>query len=76
MDPDAVRVELYADAVDNHGPECHELRMVTHVTNRTNEPVYGATIPASRAATDYTARAVPGYDVAVPLEDAHILWQR
>jgi starch phosphorylase len=39
--------------------------------------VYGATVPATRAAEDFTARVLPRCDgVAVPLEDARILWQR
>jgi starch phosphorylase len=39
--------------------------------------VYRAQVPASRPATDYTARLIPHFDgVAVPLEEAHILWQR
>jgi starch phosphorylase len=39
--------------------------------------VYSATVPASRPPTDYTARILPYYDgVAIPLEDARILWQR
>jgi starch phosphorylase len=38
---------------------------------------YRAQVPATRPATDYTARVVPNLDgVSVPLEAAHILWQR
>jgi starch phosphorylase len=34
-------------------------------------------VRAARPATDYTVRLIPHRDgVAVPLEDAHILWQR
>jgi starch phosphorylase len=34
-------------------------------------------VPATRPATDYTARVIPHRDgVTVPLEEAHILWQR
>ena len=39
--------------------------------------LYRATIPATRPASDYTARVIPQYSgVAVPLECARILWQR
>lgn len=42
----------------------------------TNGYTYGARVPAARPATDYTVRLIPHFDgVAVPLEDAHILWQ-
>jgi starch phosphorylase len=39
--------------------------------------VYGAVVPAGRRPADYTARIIPQYDgVAIPLEDARVLWQR
>jgi starch phosphorylase len=39
--------------------------------------IYSATVPAARSPSDYTARVTPHYDgVAIPLEDARILWQR
>jgi starch phosphorylase len=39
--------------------------------------VFHATLPATRPASDYTARAIPHRSgVAVPLESARILWQR
>jgi starch phosphorylase len=39
--------------------------------------VYTAAVSAARPAADYTARVIPHCDgVAVPLEAAHILWQR
>ena len=39
--------------------------------------VYRATVPAARPASDYTTRVIPKRSgVAVPLESAHILWQR
>ena len=42
-----------------------------------NGYLYNGQVPAKRPATDYTARLIPQHDgVAVPLEAAHILWQR
>jgi glycogen phosphorylase len=39
--------------------------------------VYRVAVPAARPAADYTARVIPHCDkVAIPLEDARILWQR
>jgi starch phosphorylase len=76
VDPHAVRVELYANAIKGGDPEHHELALVSPVAGATGEYVYRAVIPAQRAAADFTARVVPGYSVAVPLEDAHIMWQR
>ena len=38
---------------------------------------WATTVPSARLATDYTARLLPHYDgVAIPLEEARILWQR
>jgi glycogen phosphorylase len=76
VSPDAVCVELYADAIDDSDPERHEMELVATPAGPTDEFVYGGTIRASRAARDYVARVVPRYRVAVPLEDAHITWQR
>ena len=39
--------------------------------------VYSAAVPAARPPADYTARVIPHLDgVAIPLEEARILWQR
>jgi len=77
LDPEAVRVELYANGVDGSAPERVEMKRVRQLVGATNGYAYRAEVPAARPTTDYTARLIPHYDgVAVPLEDAHILWQR
>lgn len=77
LDPGAVRVELYADGADGSAPVRVEMARVRQLVGATNGYAYRAEVPAARPATDYTARLVPHRDgVAVPLEDAHILWQR
>jgi len=77
LDPKAVRVELYADGVNGGGPVRQEMKLVRRPTGESGVHVYSAAVPAARPATDYTARVVPHCDgVAVPLEAAHILWQR
>ena len=77
LDPEAVQVELYANGVDGTAPERVEMKRVRQLVGATNGYAYRAEVPATRLATDYTARLIPHYDgVAVPLEDAHILWQR
>jgi starch phosphorylase len=74
-DPDAVRVQLYADAVND----------ADFVMEMTREPardaarpdVYRATLPSPRPIGDYTARVLPAHaGVSVPLECARIAWQR
>ncbi len=77
LDPEAVRVELYADGFNSTPPERVEMERVRRLVGATNGYAYRVGVPAARPATDYTARLIPQYDdVAVPLEDAHILWQR
>jgi glycogen phosphorylase len=77
LDPQAVRVELYANGVNGSAPERVDMRRVRQLVGATNGYVYHASVPATRPATDYTARFIPHRDgVAIPLEDARILWQR
>jgi starch phosphorylase len=77
LNPRAVRVELYADGVNGDGPLRQEMKRIRQLAGAVSGYAYRASVPATRPATDYTARVIPHCDgVAVPLEDAHILWQR
>jgi starch phosphorylase len=77
IDPQMVRVELYADGVDGSAPVRQEMTRVQPLTGAVSSDVYRALVSATRPATDYTARLIPSYPgTAVPLEAAHILWQR
>jgi starch phosphorylase len=77
LDPEAARVELQANLVNGDGPVRHEMTHVGRLDGAGGRHVYRAQVPASRPATDYTARVIPHHDgVAVPLEAADILWQR
>jgi hypothetical protein len=50
---------------------------VRQLVGGANGYAYRAEVSAARPATDYTARLIAQPDdLAVPLEDAHILWQR
>jgi starch phosphorylase len=77
LDPGAVRVELYADGVDGAEPQRVRMERVWQLVGAINGYAYRAAVSAARAAADYTARLIPYRDgVAVPLENARILWQR
>ena len=77
LDPDAVRVELYADGVGDGAPVRQEMQHMRRPVGVTGSNLYRAQVPAVRPATDYTVRLIPHHDgVAVPLEAAQILWQR
>ena len=74
---DAVRVELYADGPNEGEPVRQELMVGQRLVGAENGYVYSGTVPATRPATDYTARVIPRCSgVAVPLEADPILWQR
>jgi starch phosphorylase len=77
LDPEAVRVELYAGGVKGGDPLRQEMKRVRRETGAPGDYVYSAQVPAVRPPEDYTPRVVPHRDgVAVPLECGRILWQR
>jgi starch phosphorylase len=77
LDPNAARVELYADGINGGGPERQEMTRVRQLPGAAGSYAYSARVPATRPATDYTARVIPYRPgVAVPLEAVRILWQR
>jgi len=77
LDPEAVRVELYADGVNGGAPERVEMERVRQLVGAANGYAYRAGVSAARPATDYTVRLIPHREgVAVPIEIARILWQR
>jgi starch phosphorylase len=77
LDPNALRVELYADGVDGGVPVRQRMERVGQLADAAGGCVYRASVSAARPATDYTARVIPEYSgVAVPLEADRILWQR
>ena len=76
VDPQAVRVELYADGVNGSGPVRQEMTRVRLLAGAAQGYLYRAPVPAMRPAADYTPRVIPRCSgVAVPLEAAHILWR-
>jgi len=76
MDPDAIQVELYAEAVNGDEP----IRQVmTRRESLVGQNVwrYSASVPATRPAEDFTPRIVPFHPEAfIPLEAPDILWYR
>ncbi|MGZ8447640.1 MAG: alpha-glucan family phosphorylase, partial [Candidatus Deferrimicrobiaceae bacterium] len=77
LNPKAVRVELYADGVNGGAPVRQEMKRVRRLADASGGHLYRAAVPAARPPAEYTARVIPHCDgVAIPLEDARILWQR
>ena len=77
LDLKAVRVELYADGVMGSDPVRQEMKRVRQLAGASGGYVYCAAVSAACPPADYTARVIPYFaDIAVPLEEAHILWQQ
>ena len=77
VDPNAVLVELYAVGVEGSAPVRQEMKRVRQLAGASGGYVYSAAVSAARPPEDYTARVIPHCaGVAIPLEDARILWQR
>ena len=77
LDPKAVRVELCADEMSGGAAVRQEMKRVRQLSAVSGGWVYSAAVSAARPPADYTARVIPQCDgVAIPLEDARILWQR
>jgi starch phosphorylase len=71
LDPNMIKVQLFESGT------IHEMKNIRSLTGTKGMYIYGAAVPATHPATDYTARIVPAFEgVAVPLEDSHILWQK
>ena len=72
IDPDAVRVTLYAEGADDR-----EMTRGRKPIDAENGYVYTVRVPGARPASDFTVRVIPHREgVAVPMESGPILWQR
>lgn len=77
INPNAVRVELYANGIKGSGAIRQEMKSLRQINDTKGGYIYSAQMPADRPATDYTARIIPYFaGVSVPLEINLILWQR
>ena len=75
IDPDAVRVELYADAHKDEDPITQTMNRGERLVGAASGFTYSASVPPSRPLADYTPRLVPQHVGAfVPLEAPLILW--
>jgi starch phosphorylase len=77
LDPNAVRVEVYANGLNGEPSVRQEMKSVRQLVGATGGYAYSATVPATRPPLDYTTRVIPYFDgISVPLEAKQILWQR
>ena len=76
LDPNAVRVELYADGTGDSRAAGNDVRRGRRKRRRAATFIVRK-CPRRAPPRDYTARVIPQRSgVAVPLESARILWQR
>jgi len=77
LNPNAVRVELFPDAINGSESVRQEMRWARTLAAELSRCVYQATIPTTRPASQYTARVIlQRAGLGVPLEFGRILWQR
>jgi starch phosphorylase len=76
LSPDQLQVELYADSVDGGKPALEVMPAPEPRADSHGVLTYSAHVPATRPASDYTARIIPHHtNASVPLEAEQILWQ-
>jgi glycogen phosphorylase len=77
LEPDEVRLELYAEGPDGSGATRQEMTWARALPGAARGGVYNATVADTRPAGDYTVRVIPRRTGAgIPLECNRILWQR
>ena len=76
LDSRAMRVELYADGVMGDAPVMQDMSQIREQNDGASGAIYSAAISAARPTQDYSVRVIPFFEgVAIPLEDARILWK-
>ncbi len=75
MDPDALRVELYAEGEKDTGPITQTMNRGERLVGAANAFTYTAVVQTNRPAADYTPRLIAQHvEAFVPLEAPFILW--
>ena len=76
LNPDQLRVELYADSIQGGEPVLEVMIAPDPQVDFPGVLAYSAQVSATRPASDYTARIIPHHpNASVPLEAEQILWQ-
>lgn len=77
MDPESLRVELFANAQDGGEPFRQPMVRGRQLADSGDGYEYTVSVSSARPAGDFTPRLVPYHPEArAPLEAGHILWQR
>lgn len=77
IEPDCICVELYANEFESLKPLVKKMELVKNQSVKSNFYSYTVTVPKDRPETSFTPRIIPFFpQVAIPLEENHILWQK
>jgi starch phosphorylase len=77
LDPQSVRVELYADSANGVALTRQEMKPAPRTGDGSEGERFTAEVSANRPTSVYTVRVIPHFGgVAVPLEEGRVLWQR
>lgn len=77
LDPDSVRIELYADGINGDSAIRQVMVCGRKLVGTESGYIYTTAVDATRPVSDFTARVIPSHPgVAIPLEADQILWQR
>jgi starch phosphorylase len=75
MNPDMIKVELYADPIEREEPMRVVMTKKEPIIGADDGFLYESKVPGDRSAWDYTPRIVPYHpEASIPIEEAHILW--
>ena len=76
LNPEELRVELYANPVQGGIPEAVSMTVCKACAEPAGTQIYSAEVPATRPASEYTPRVIPYHrNASVPLEAQQVLWQ-
>jgi starch phosphorylase len=77
LDPNAVKVEIYAGDGDELAPIIQEMQRISPLPKDPYTYLYRTTVKTAYPAPYFTPRATPRFPtVATPLEASYILWQK
>jgi len=76
LDPDSVKVELYAECPDGEPPFSQPMHRAEEATLESGAYLYEIRIPATRPASEFTPRVVPFHLLALPTEIRQMVWQK
>ena len=75
--PDQIRVELYAEGIDNEKPQVIECTCKEKMTGAIHGYCYQAEIKSTRPSNDFVPRIIPHHaEAQIPAEANMIVWQR